>query len=133
VQQKIRGFFDVRTILWVAAGGACGAVLRFVVQTATSGWSSFPWGTFLVNASGSLAIGLLVGSFAGVPWFEGPGRAFLVAGLLGGFTTFSAFSAETVLLVEDGHAGTAAGYVAASVAVCLVAAFAGFRLAGLLR
>ena len=123
----------VKPLLWVAAGGACGAVLRFAVQAATSSWSSFPWGTFMVNASGSLAIGVLIALFAGVPWFEGAGRPFLVAGLLGAFTTFSAFSAETVLLFEQGRFGSAAAYVVGSVVVCLAAALAGYRVAGALQ
>ena len=123
----------MKSILWVAAGGACGALLRFAVQEIANTSNGFPWGTFLVNVTGSLAVGLLVGLFAGVPWFEGTGRAFLVAGLLGAFTTFSAFSAETVLLVEQGRLGSAAVYVVGSVVVCLAAALAGYRLAGALQ
>jgi len=123
----------VKSILWVAAGGACGAVLRFAVQEIANTSNEFPWGTFLVNVTGSLAVGLLVGLFAGVPWFEGTGRAFLVAGLLGAFTTFSAFSVETVLLVEQGRLGSAAVYVVGSVVVCLASALAGYRLAGALQ
>ena len=61
----------MRSILWVAAGGACGAVLRFAVQEIANTSNSLPWGTFLVNATGSFAVGLLVGLFAGTPWFEG--------------------------------------------------------------
>ncbi len=125
--------FVVKSILWVAAGGACGAVLRFAVQEIANTSNSFPWGTFVVNATGSLAVGLLVGLCAGLPWFEGTGRAFLVAGLLGAFTTFSAFSVETVLLLEQGRLGTAVAYVAASVGVCLAAALAGYRLVGALQ
>ncbi|MYD96920.1 MAG: fluoride efflux transporter CrcB [Gammaproteobacteria bacterium] len=123
----------MKSILWVAAGGACGAVLRFAVQEIANTSNSFPWGTFVVNATGSFAVGLLVGLFAGTPWFEGVGRTLLVAGLLGGFTTFSAFSAETVLLLEQGRLGSAAVYVAASVVVCLAAALGGYRLAGALQ
>lgn len=87
----------------------------------------------MVNVTGSVAVGVLVGLFAGVPWFEGTGRVFLVAGFLGAFTTFSAFSVETVLLLEQGRLGTAAAYVAGSVVACLVAALAGYRLAGTLQ
>lgn len=124
---------DVKSILWVAAGGACGAVLRFAVQEIANNWNSFPWGTFLANVTGSLAVGVLIGLFAGVPWFEGTGRALLVAGLLGAFTTFSAFSVEALLLFEQGRFGSAAAYVVGSVVVCLAAALAGYRLAGALQ
>lgn len=119
----------MKTILWVAAGGACGAVLRFGVQELASG-AVFPWGTLLVNLAGCLAIGLLVGAFAGTTWFEATGRALLVAGVLGGFTTFSAFSIDTVLLLEQGCVAGAAGYVFGSVAGCLTAATLGYRISG---
>ncbi len=121
----------MKAILWVAAGGACGAVLRYGTQAWASGWS-LPWGTFIVNVVGSLAIGALIGAFAGAPWFETVGRAFLVAGLLGAFTTFSAFSADTLLLFQQGRVAWAAGYVLASVALSLAAAYAGFRVAAAL-
>lgn len=119
----------MKTILWVAAGGACGAVLRYCVQVLTSG-AEFPWGTLLVNIAGCLAIGLAIGAFAGATWFEDVGRPLLVTGLLGGFTTFSAFSVDTVLLWEQGRAASAVAYVFSSVACCLVAAALGYRVAG---
>ena len=87
-----------------------------------------PWGTLFVNGLGCLAIGALSGAFAGAPWFEGVGRAFLVVGLLGAFTTFSAFSIETLALVQQERACWAAAYVFASVAICLAAAFLGYRV-----
>lgn len=121
----------MKAILWVAAGGACGAVLRYGTQAWASAWA-LPWGTFIVNVAGSLAIGALIGAFAGAPWFETVGRAFLVAGVLGAFTTFSAFSADTLLLYNEGRVGWAAAYVLASVALSLAAAFAGFRVAAAL-
>lgn len=120
------------TVLWVAAGGACGAVLRYAVQT----WAAplaLPWGTFAVNVLGSLAIGVLIGAVAGATWFEGAGRAFLVVGLLGAFTTFSAFSADALLLYEERRIGWALGYVLATVAGCLAAAFFGARIGSVLR
>ena len=117
----------MKIVLMVAAGGACGAVLRYGAQGLASGLS-LPWGTFLVNAAGSLAIGALIGAFAGAPWFESAGRPFLLAGLLGAFTTFSAFSADALLLWQEGRAGWAAAYVVGSVVLCLGAAGAGYRL-----
>lgn len=119
----------MKTILWVAAGGACGAVLRYGVQALTSG-TEFPWGTLVVNITGCLAIGLAIGAFAGAAWFEDVGRPLLVAGVLGGFTTFSAFSIDTVLLWEQGRAVSAAAYVLSSMACCLLAAALGYRIAG---
>lgn len=119
----------MKTILWVAAGGACGAVLRYCVQALSSG-ANFPWGTLLVNTAGCLAIGVAIGAFAGATWFETVGRPLLVAGVLGGFTTFSAFSIDTVLLWEQGRVVSAVAYVVTSVACCLVAAALGYRVAG---
>ena len=119
----------MKTVLWVAAGGACGAVMRYGVQALTSG-AEFPWGTLVVNIAGCLAIGLAIGAFAGTAWFEDVGRALLVAGLLGGFTTFSAFSVDTVLLWEQGRVVSTVAYVICSVACCLLAAALGYRIAG---
>ena len=144
----------IKAIVWVAAGGACGAVLRYGVQvwalrsqrrtatladdssvvplvelSARIGALPLPWGTLLVNGIGCLAIGALTGACAGTLWFESVGRAFLVAGLLGAFTTFSAFSIETLALFHEGRVGWAAGYVFLSVAISLVAAFVGYRVA----
>ncbi|MDE0659331.1 MAG: fluoride efflux transporter CrcB [Gammaproteobacteria bacterium] len=121
----------MKTILWVAAGGACGAVLRYCVQAMASG-TEFPWGTLLVNIAGCLAIGLAIGCFAGATWFETVGRPLLVAGVLGGFTTFSAFSVDTVLLWEQRRVVAAVAYVVSSVACCLLAAAVGYRVAGAL-
>ena len=118
-------------MLWVAAGGACGALLRYAVQSAAAG--ALPWGTFVVNVTGSLGIGALLAAFAGTPWFEAIGRPFLMVGLLGAFTTFSAFSADTLALYEEGRFAWALGYVLGTVAMCLLAAFVGFRLVGALR
>lgn len=119
----------MKTILWVAAGGACGAVLRYCVQALTSG-AAFPWGTLSVNIAGCLIIGLAIGAFAGATWFEDVGRPLLVAGVLGGFTTFSAFSIDTVLLWEQGRLVSAGAYVLSSVVCCLMAAAFGYRIAG---
>ena len=87
-------------MLWVAAGGACGALLRYAVQSAAAG--ALPWGTFVVNVVGCLGIGALLAAFSGSPWFEAVGRSFLVLGVLGAFTTFSAFSADTLVLYDQG-------------------------------
>ncbi len=119
----------MKTVLWVAAGGACGAVLRFGLQALTSE-ADYPWGTFLANVAGCLAIGMVIGAFAGADWFEGFGRPLLVVGVLGAFTTFSAFSVDAVQLMEQGRLGPALGYVLGTTAGCLVAAGLGFRIFG---
>lgn len=117
--------FAAKHIALVAAGGACGAALRYLVQGWAAAWL-LPWGTLLVNAAGSFAVGVAIGACAGAPWFEAGGRSFLVAGVLGAFTTFSAFSADTLRLVAAGRFAWAAAYVVASVAMSLAAAFIGY-------
>lgn len=107
----------LREMLLVAAGGAIGSVLRYLVALlglALFG-GGFPWGTLAVNVVGSAAIGVLAA--LGV---SGEMRLLLVTGLLGGFTTFSAFSLETGML-WDRSPGLAALYVAASVTLGLAA------------
>ena len=90
--------------------------------------AAFPWGTFVVNVGGSFLLGLAVpflqASAAGAEM-----RGFLVAGLLGAFTTFSTFTYESVVLAQAGHWGRAAAYTGGSLAVGLVAVVAGFGLA----
>jgi len=103
-------------LLLVMLGGAIGAGLRHLagsVALAKVG-PGFPWATLFVNLAGGLAIGLLAGWFTRVGANEQM-RLFFAVGLLGGFTTFSAFSLETWLMIERGQIGTAALYVAASV------------------
>jgi len=109
----------------VAAGGAIGATARFWLSagfTAVFG-THFPVATFAVNVLGSALIGCLA-----APGFGKGLSAFLLVGLLGGFTTFSAVSLETVRMMEEGRAFTAASYAAASVTVCIAAAAAGLTL-----
>ena len=123
---------SVKALLLIALGGACGAVLRHGAQllAAPAAW---PWGTFSVNAIGCFAIGTLLGAWDGAEWFEGTWRAFLVVGVLGAFTTFSAFSVETLELWRSGRVAATAAYVSGSVGLCIAAAFLGFRLAAALR
>ncbi len=114
--------------LWVSLGGALGACARFgVAQILPAGISgSFPWPTFLVNALGALLIGLAIGWVGQSGWFSEYGRAFLVTGVLGGFTTFSAFSLEVVQLAQAGFVVQAVTYALVSLVVC--AAFAALGL-----
>ena len=116
--------------LIVFLGGGIGAALRHGVNltAARALGTAFPYGTFAVNVIGSLAMGLLAAYFA----FKGDAtqhwRLFFTTGVLGGFTTFSAFSLDAVLLYERGEAGLAALYVVASVAISIAGLFAGLAL-----
>jgi CrcB protein len=111
-------------ILLVAAGGAVGAVARYGVSLAAARafGAAFPWGTLLVNVIGCLLMGLLIAK-AG----ENDTRLLLGVGVLGGFTTFSAFSLETVRLMQS-QAGMALLYVLASVVLSVGACWLGMQL-----
>lgn len=109
-------------------GGGLGAVLRHGVNRLTFAiWSAgFPAGTMVVNIIGSLLMGIFIGLFAAHPGITPSARLFLTTGLLGGFTTFSAFSLDALTLYERGQIGLALGYVAASVILSLAAIAVGF-------
>lgn len=117
-------------VLWVAAGGAIGSVARHLVNVATHRivGTEFPWATLSVNVVGSFAIGLLVELMALKLNVSNEVRAFLTTGILGGFTTFSAFSLDFALLVERKSYAFAGAYVAGSVVISLLAVFAGLSL-----
>lgn len=114
--------------LLVFVGGGLGAVLRHGVnRLAFLTWgAAFPVGTMIVNVVGSLIMGLLIGIFAAYPAISQPARLFLTTGLLGGFTTFSAFSLDALTLYERGQIGLALAYVAASVVLSLAAIATGY-------
>ena len=116
-------------ILIVMAGGAIGAGLRHLVGHAALArlGPGFPWGTLTVNLAGGLLIGLLAGWFARTGASEAS-RLFLAVGVLGGFTTFSAFSLETWLMVQRGEWGIAGAYALGSVAGSVLLLFAGLWL-----
>jgi len=114
-----------KMLLLVACGGALGACGRFLLTTWLFVPGQFPWPTLLINLVGSFAIGLVWGFGMQQDWFEAWGRYLLVVGLLGGFTTFSAFSLETIALLEGGRLIAAMAYVLLSVLVCIVAAWLG--------
>jgi CrcB protein len=121
--------------LWVALGGALGSVARYACSGLAIRWlgSGFPWGTLFVNVSGSFAIGLLAAlvSADGRPLLGNDTRAFLMVGALGGFTTFSAFSLETLSLARGGAVGAATANVALSLGLCLAGVWLGFAAAAL--
>ena len=115
----------------VAAGGALGSACRYLVGANIQGRSApgFPVATLAINVAGSFLLGLILqGALEGTTMSPGM-RLFLATGFCGGFTTFSTFSHETLRLVEDGEYVPAAGYVAASVVLSLVAAMGGVVLA----
>ncbi|HEV7660036.1 MAG TPA: fluoride efflux transporter CrcB [Allosphingosinicella sp.] len=116
-------------LLLVMLGGAIGAGLRHLaggVALARLG-PGFPWGTLFVNLAGGLLIGLLTGWFVRAGANEAT-RLFLGVGVLGGFTTFSAFSLETFLMVERGEIGIAAAYAGISVIGSVALLLAGLWL-----
>jgi CrcB protein len=118
------------TYLIVFLGGGIGAALRHGVNIGAARLlgTTFPWGTFAVNVTGSFLMGLLAGYFA----FKGGGaqhwRLFLATGIMGGYTTFSSFSLDAMLLWERNAVALAAAYVLASVALAIVALFFGLWL-----
>jgi CrcB protein len=120
----------MRTLFLVALGSALGGAARFLL----AGWvgarlgESFPWGTVLVNVLGSALIGALA---AQEEMLSPEARQFLMVGVLGGFTTFSSFSLQTLRLAQDGDWVRATGNVLGSVALCLAAVAVGYRVARL--
>jgi CrcB protein len=121
----------VRTFWAVAVGAAAGGVSRYYLSLAVHNraGAAFPWGTLLVNVTGSLLLGFLMRYALATPSLSAEVRLLLTTGFCGGYTTFSTFSYETAMLLEDGQYERAATYAAASVAVALVATACGFLLA----
>jgi CrcB protein len=131
------GEMQAAAYLWIAIGSALGGVGRYWFSglIAERFGETFPWGTILVNVSGSFVIGffatltapdgrLLVGSTA---------RQFVMVGLCGGYTTFSSFSLQTLNLVRDGEWLRAGGNIVLSVVLCLAAVWVGHVLAAMLN
>ena len=120
----------METVLAIAAGGALGSVMRHFLNNAVGGvaGTNFPWGILIINVLGSFVMGVLISLFAHV--WEPPQsmRAFLTVGILGGFTTFSTFSADSVLLLERGTFGAAGLYVFGSVGLGLAALYGGMLI-----
>lgn len=120
----------MKLLLLASAGGALGAGARCLVYVAIArAWSSgFPWATLTVNIVGSLLIGALAVVFL-ERWPESVGlRVFLITGILGGFTTFSAFSLDFMALVERAEAGAALMYAVSSVVLSIAACWVGLTV-----
>jgi fluoride exporter len=115
----------------VGVGGALGSIARhglnqWVLSRPTGG---FPLGIFVINILGSVAIGVIAGAAASGRWTTSPeARAFLMVGVLGGFTTFSSFSLDTLTLIRSGQAGYAIVNVAGQVVLSLLGVAAGYSL-----
>lgn len=120
----------MQMILAVGAGGALGAILRFFMVGAMTRalGAAFPWGTLAVNVLGSFVMGVLAAIFMlRFPSLQ-QAQAFLLTGVLGGFTTFSAFSFDAVRLIEREQIGAALIYIGGSVILSLVALAAGLLI-----
>ena len=120
----------MNSYLLVFVGGGLGASLRHAVNmiSARGLGTAFPWGTFIINISGSLVMGLIAGYLAFKGGASQPWRLFLMTGILGGYTTFSAFSLDAALLYERGEIGSALFYVLGSVVLSIAGLFAGLAL-----
>jgi CrcB protein len=118
---------SVPALVWVALGGACGSVLRALIGMAIP--SRFPWATLLINVAGSFLIGWLMARLGSLePESAAPLRSLLVVGLCGGFTTFSAFSWQTLEQMQRGEWGAAFANILLSVGLGLLSVWVGFRL-----
>ena len=120
--------------LWVALGGAFGSMARYWLAGAVAALTGpqFPWGTLLINIAGSFVIGWFGALTANSGPMDVPPdiRIFVMVGICGGFTTFSAFSLQTLELMQSGELLRAAGYILGSVLLCLVFVWIGVRLGG---
>ena len=121
------------TYLWIAIGGALGSVARYGFSGLFAAWfgQSFPWGTLIVNVSGSFIIGF----FATLTGPDGrllvssDLRQFVVVGICGGYTTFSAFSLQTLNLIREGEIASAGVNIGGSIILCLIAVWLGYLAA----
>jgi len=116
--------------LLVFVGGGLGATLRHSINVfcARVFGTAFPYHTFIINITGSIVMGLIAGYLAFKGEASQPWRLFVMTGVLGGYTTFSAFSLDTALLYERGEMGLALFYVVGSVVLSLAGLFAGLAL-----
>lgn len=121
-------------VLYLAAGAVAGSFARMRIglwiSSLQSDPTAFPWGTFLINVSGSLLLGFLMRYLLVVPSSRGM-RIMLTTGFCGAYTTFSTFSYEALMLLREGQLGGAALYVVGSVVVSIIFCLIGYVLAGL--
>ncbi|MEH2500886.1 CrcB protein [Bradyrhizobium sp. AZCC 1678] len=121
---------NAASYLLVFLGGGLGASLRHLINLtcARAFGTGFPWGTFIINITGSTVMGLIAGYLAFKGEASQPWRLFLMTGILGGYTTFSAYSLDAALLYERGELTSAALYVVGSVVLSIAGLFAGLAL-----
>ncbi|WP_448033699.1 fluoride efflux transporter CrcB [Bradyrhizobium liaoningense] len=121
---------NIQYILAVAAGGALGAVVRYLVAIGSGRafGTDFPWGTLIINVTGSFLIGLLAALFATRWNLPQTARIFLTVGICGGYTTFSTFSLDAWYLIERGQTLASAVYMIVSVVLSVGALIAAMQL-----
>lgn len=124
----------MKQLLIIGFGGFIGSILRFLVSKLNVSWHflSIPMGTFTVNVVGSLVIGFLVGLAAKTDLLNTDLRLFLMVGVCGGFTTFSSFANENMMLIQNGQIMTALIYISVSIILGLAAVFLGYSLSNLI-
>ncbi|WP_225161320.1 fluoride efflux transporter CrcB [Bradyrhizobium sp. BRP56] len=121
---------NVQVLAAVAIGGSLGSVARYLVAIGAGRLvgTEFPWGTLVINIVGSFLIGVFAEAFA-LSWNSSQAmRVFLTVGICGGFTTFSTFSLDAIVLMQRGELWPAGAYMAASVALSILALFGGLLL-----
>lgn len=121
----------IKEIIAIALGGALGSVLRFLLSSWIQSRTKavfFPWGIFIVNVVGCWLIGILFGIWAGRMYSGVILRSGLLIGLLGGFTTFSSFTLDSMKIFQSGSYGIALLYILASVIVGILATVLGFSM-----
>jgi CrcB protein len=127
----------VITYLWIAVGSALGGMARFALSGLVANWlgQGFPWGTLIVNISGSFVIGFFatLSGPGGRLLVPGDFRQFVIVGLCGGFTTFSAFSLQTMTLAQEGEFARAGLNIGGSVVLCLLFVWLGYLAAASLN
>lgn len=120
----------MKQMLILGFGGFAGTTLRYGVQQVCSKYLHvvFPLGTFIVNITGCFIIGLLYGASAKHEWLNAEWRLFLITGLCGGYTTFSAFAYENIAMLQQSNYTGFALYSISSFVFCLLAVFAGLSV-----
>jgi fluoride exporter len=119
--------------LWIAIGSAIGGIARHWCTMVATVWfgATFPWGTLFINILGSFVIGLFFAITGPQGRFDVSlnAKLFVMTGICGGYTTFSAFSLQTLSLFQEGSWGRGGAYIVASVVLCLLAVWIGYALA----
>ncbi len=121
----------MKELLYVFIGGGLGSLVRFLLGKWVNSFhnSNFPFGTFIINIVACFVLGFIIGLADQKQILSPAIRLFLVVGFCGGFSTFSAFSSETLTLIQQGQNSTMLLYVLLSVVVCLIATFGGLLIA----